>query len=285
MDTVVVNGFFVGLVYALVGVGLVVTYRCSRVLNFGYAGIGIVAAFLFSELYADNGVRLLPALAAAVALAALLGAGTEIVVIRPLRDRPRLTPTVGTLAVGTVLITYASRRWGVQPRYTPPLVMGEGVEVAGLNVTPQQLLILVVAVVLVVGLWALNRFTSLGLRLRATALDPYAAGLVGVNNNLTSMAAWGIAGALAGVSAILIAPTTTFDVNFMTGLVLRGLAAALIGGLTSIGGAFAAGIVLGMAEAWIAYETPVIGTVEVVLALFIILLLLIRPQGLVRSSY
>ena len=57
------------------------------------------------------------------------------------------------------------------------------------------------------------------------------------------------------------------------------------GGLTSIGGAFAAGIVLGVAEAWIAYETPVIGTVEVVLALFIIVLLLIRPQGLVRSSY
>ncbi|HUF85087.1 MAG TPA: hypothetical protein VMQ81_10905, partial [Acidimicrobiia bacterium] len=59
MDTVLVNGFFVGLVYGLVAVGLVVTYRCSRVLNFGYAGIGIVAAFLFSELYADNGVRLL----------------------------------------------------------------------------------------------------------------------------------------------------------------------------------------------------------------------------------
>src|SRR5688572_6145585 len=285
MDTVLVNGFFVGLVYGLVGVGLVVTYRCSRVLNFGYAGIGIVAAFLFSELYVDNGVRLLPALAAAVAVATVLGGATEVIVIRPLREQPRLTPTVGTLAVGALLITYGSRRWGVQPRYTPPLIIGEGIEVAGLTVTPQQLLILAVAVAVVVGLWALNRFTSFGLRLRATALDPYAAGLVGVNNNLTSMAAWGIAGALAGVSAILIAPTTTFDVNFMTGLVLRGLAAALIGGLTSIGGAFAAGIALGMAEAWIAYETPVIGTTEVVLALFIIAMLLIRPQGLVRSSY
>ena len=285
MDTVLVNGFFVGLVYGLVAVGLVVTYRCSRVLNFGYAGIGIVAAFLFSELYADNGVRLLPALAAAVAVAALLGGATEAVVIRPLRDQPRLTPTVGTLAVGTLLITYASRRWGVQPRYTPPLITGEGVEIAGLSITPQQLLILAVAVAVVAGLWALNRFTSFGLRLRATALDPYAAGLVGVNNNATSMAAWAVAGALAGVSAILIAPSTTFDVNFMTGLVLRGLAAALIGGLTSVGGAFAAGIVLGVAEAWIAYETPVIGTVEVVLALFIIAMLLARPQGLVRSSY
>ncbi len=285
MDTVVVNGFFVGLVYGLVGVGLVVTYRCSRVLNFGYAGTGIVAAFLFSELYADNGVRLLPALAVAAAVAALLGAATEVVVIRPLRDQPRLTPTVGTLAVGTLLITYASRRWGVQPRYTPPLVMGDGVHVAGLDVTPQQLLILAVAVTVVAGLWALNRFTSFGLRLRASALDPYAGGLVGVNNNAVSVAAWAIAGALAGVSAILIAPSTTFDVNFMTGLVLRGLAAALIGGLTSVGGAFAAGIVLGVAEAWIAYETPVIGTVEVVLAVFIIAMLLVRPQGLVRSSY
>ena len=199
--------------------------------------------------------------------------------IRPLRDQPRLTATVGTLAVGSLLVTYASRRWGVSPAYTPPLVTGEGVEVAGLTSPPQQLLILTVAVAVVAGLWALNRFTSFGLRLRATALDPYAAGLVGVNNNATSIAAWTIAGALAGVSAILIAPSTTFDVNFMTGLLLRGLAAALIGGLTSIGGAFAAGIVLGMVEAWIAYKTPVIGTTEVVLALFVIAMLLDPAPG------
>jgi len=285
MDTVVVNGFFIGLVYGLVAVGLVVTYRCSRVLNFAYAGTGIVAAFVFSELYVDNEIALGLALAAAVALAAGISAATEAVVIRPLRDQPRITATVGTLAVGSLLVIYASRRWGVNPRYTPPLVTGEGVTIAGLDIQRQQLLILAVAVAVVTGLWALQRFTAFGLRLRATALDPYAAGLVGVNNNATSMAAWAVVGALAGLSAILIAPSTTFDVNFMTGLVLRGLAAALIGGLTSVAGGFCAGIALGVVEAVIAYETPVIGTVEVVLALFVIVMLLVRPGGVVRSSY
>ena len=107
------------------------------------------------------------------------------------------------------------------------------------------------------GLWALQRFTSFGLRLRATALDPMAAGLVGVNTNTTSMATWALAGGLAGLSGILIAPSVAFSVFFMTSLLLRSVAAALVGGLTSISGAVIAGICLGVAEGVIGYVMPV----------------------------
>ena len=87
------------------------------------------------------------------------------------------------------------------------------------------------------------------------------------------------------VSAILVAPSVAFSVFFMSTLLLRSVAAALVGGLTSISGAFTAGIVLGVAEGVIGYVSPVRGIVEVALAGFVIVLLLIRPSGLVRSAY
>jgi branched-subunit amino acid ABC-type transport system permease component len=196
---------------------------------------------------------------------------------------------VGTLAVGVLLLTYAVRRYTVTPRYTLPLISGDGFRVAGVFVSRQQVLTLAIALLVLLVLWLVNRFTSFGLRLRATALDSYAAGLIGVNNNLVSLVTWVVAGALAGLSAILIAPTVSMDVFFMTQLLFWSLAAALIGGLTSTGGAFVAGIVLGIAEAVIRYESPEIGIdvglEQAVLAVFIIVMLLVRPSGLVRSRY
>ena len=285
MTTVIVNGFFVGLVYGLLAVGLVVVYRGSRIINFAYGETGMLGAFVFSELWVSAHLGLIPALIIGVAVSAVLGAATEVVLIRPLRGQPPLTAMVGTLAVAALLLTFASRRYGLYPRFLPPLVRGGGIDVAGLTVQPAQLVILVVAGGVLAALAALSKYTSFGLRLRATALDPMAAGLVGVDTNRTSVATWALAGGLAGLSGILIAPSVAFSVFFMTSLLLRSVAAALVGGLTSIGGAVVAGITLGIAEGVIGYTVPINGIVEVALAAFVIGLLLVRPSGLVRSAY
>jgi len=284
MSTVVVNGFFVGLVYGLLAVGLVVVYRGSRVINFAYGETGMIGAFLFSEL-TGNGLALPLALAAGIGLSAALGGATQVLVVRPLRDQPPLTAMVATLAVAALILSYASRRYGLNPHYQPPLIGGTGVRLGGVDVQPGQLLVLGVSAVCLVGLGALYRGSSFGLRLRATALDPTAAGLVGVNTTATSVATWAMAGGLAGLSAILVAPSVAFTVFFMTSLLLRSVAAALVGGLTSIGGAFVAGIALGVGEGIIGYVTPVTGAVELTVAMAVIVLLLLRPQGLVRSAY
>ena len=285
MTTVIVNGIFVGLVYGLLAVGLVVVYRGSRIINFAYGETGMIGAFVFSELWVDGGTALPLALLAGVGLSAAIGAATEVVLIRPLRGEPPLTAMVGTLAVAAVILTYATRRYGLVPHFLPPLVEGEGLRISSITVSPSQMVIAAVVLVVISGLGALYRFSSFGLRLRATALDPFAAGIVGVNTNATSLATWALAGGLAGLSAILIAPSVAFSVVFMTTLLLRSLAAALVGGLTSLWGAFLAGIILGVAEGVIGYVAPVTGIVEVVLAGFVLVLLLVRPSGLVRSAY
>ena len=293
MSAVLVNGFFVGLIYGLIAVGLVTLYRGSRVIHFAYGETGMVAAFVFADIrygtgastiiMRDNGI--LKALPVAVVVGAVVCAATELLVIRPLRHAPRIRPAVGTLAVGALLFVYASRRWGPTVRFAKPLVEGSGVKLGGLRIQPQQLLVLGVTVVLLVALWAVNRFTSFGLRSRATAIDPYGAALVGVNVDATSLVTWAIAGGIAGLSAVLVAPLATFDIFFMSLLLVRSLAAALVGGLTSVVGAVIAGVGLGMAEAFVSYKSPVAGMADAFVAVLVLVLVLARPQGLIRSAY
>jgi len=285
MTTILISGFFLGLVYGLLAVGLVVVYRGSRVINFAYGETGMIATFAFMEMWVTHHLPLAVSVVAAVLLAAGIGAATDLVVIRPLRGEPPLTAMVGTLGVAALILAFATRRYGVNPSFLPRLVEGTGFTVAGLDIQRSQLLVLLAAASVLGLLTLLYRASSFGLRLRATALDPAAAGLVGVNTAMTSMATWALAGALAGLSGILVASSVSFSVFFMTSLLLRSLAAALVGGLTSIGGGFVAGVILGLAEALIGYLAPVTGVVEVLLAAFVIGLLLVRPAGLVRSAY
>src|SRR5256885_5644702 len=106
------SDLFVGLVYGLLAVGLVVIYRGSRIINFAYGETGMIGAFVFSELWVDHHVPLLLAMVAGVALSAALGAVTEVALIRPLRGQPPLNAMVGTLAVAALILSYASRRYG-----------------------------------------------------------------------------------------------------------------------------------------------------------------------------
>jgi branched-chain amino acid transport system permease protein len=116
-------------------------------------------------------------------------------------------------------------------------------------------------------------------------VDPYAAALAGINTNTTAMGTWALAGALSALSAILISPLVAMNVFFMTLLALRAFAAALVGGLTSMWGAFTAGLLLGVLEAVVKYKSSVAGITDVAIATGILVMLLVRPGGLVRAHY
>ena len=285
MSTAILNGAFVGMIYGIFAIGLVVVYRATRVVNFAHGEIGMLGAFVFAELWFENGHPMFIALLAGVAVSVGLGAATEWLVVRPLRDQPRVTMLVATFGLAGLLLVFASRRYGVQPRFVDPILEGEGPRLAGLTIKPIQLLILATALVVLTGLTLLYNRTSFGLRMRATAIDSYAAGQIGINTKAVSLASWAIAGALAGVSAILISSLVVFHVFFMTALLVRGLAAALLGGLTNIHGAFGAGLLLGVVEGGLGYTVSTPGFVELTIAGLILVVLLVRPTGLLRTEY
>ena len=287
MGTVIISGFFVGLIYGLVAVGLVVVYRGSRVISFCYGETGMFGAMIFADLWMGT-TRHFPlwvALPAGIAVSTAIGVLTELILVRPLRDEPRIQVIMGTFGIATFLLIVGAHRWGDNGRFIAPLITGRGVNIGGIRVAPEQLLILVVSLVVLGLLYVVYNRTALGLRMRATAIDPYAAGQTGVNTSATSLLAWAIGGSIAGLSAILVAPLETFSIFFMTFLAVRGLAAALVGGLTSTGAAFLTGIVFGLFEALAGYLSKVTGLVDFGLAIFIIVLLLVRPTGIVRGSY
>lgn len=289
MTPIVLNGLFVGLIYGLLAAGLVIVYRGSRIVNFAHGEIGMIGAFVYTELRTgshglDDRGMWFPLIGGAL-VAAALGAFTEVVVARPLRDAPPVRAMVATFAVGSLLLLFAIDRWGISPRAAKPLLTGDGVRLFGLTISPTQLLILGTSVALCGLLGALYRYTNFGLRLRATALDPYAAGLVGIDVNRTSTATWALAGGIAGLSGILVSATVAFVPFFMSLLIVPVLAAALVGGMTSLYGAFGAAVVLGVVQGVLSFKVPVPGITELTLAAFILVILLIRPTGLVRSAY
>src|SRR5437763_5315078 len=173
MSTVVVSGVFVGLIYGLRAVGLVVIYRTSRIINFAYGETGMLATFVYfdirlgtdtSTFTKDHGILL--ALPAALVIGALIGMAMEWAIARPLRRNPTLNGMVGTIAASLLLVTFAVRRWGIEVRPVKPLIEGAGVHVLGLGVSPSQLVIGVWTLAVIGGLAALYRYTSVGLRLR-----------------------------------------------------------------------------------------------------------------------
>jgi branched-subunit amino acid ABC-type transport system permease component len=247
--------------------------------------MGMLGAFVFVELHVDHGWPLLLALVFGPLAAAAIGCTVDVLLVRPLLGKARLNLLVATTGLSALLLVFASRRYGLSIRFVEPLLSGTGVTVAGLTILPGQFVILAVSLGVVIALTVLYEHTDYGLRLRATAIDHYAAGQVGVNTNFVSMVSWGLAGMIAGISAILIAPSVAFNVFFMTGFMVRGVAAALLGGLTSVTGAFVAGIVLGVGESIIAYFINSPGIPEVTLALLVLGLLAVRPTGLFKAEY
>lgn len=291
MAAVALSGLFVGIIYGLLAIGLVLTYQVSRIVNFAYGELGMLAAFVYLDLRLGRDVvnvqenGLLIAIPVALVMGAALGALLELLVARPLREDPTVKGMVATIAVSLLFITIGIQRWGADVRPTKPLVEGSGITVFDLTITPSQLLIAACAGVLLGALAVVYRYTSVGLRLRATAMDSYGAALSGIDINRTAMGVWAAAGALAAVSAVLITPLASASVLFMTLLALRSFAAALLGGLTSLVGAFAGGVFLGVLEGVVAFVSPVSGVTDAAVAVLIIVLMLVRPGGLVRAAY
>jgi branched-subunit amino acid ABC-type transport system permease component len=190
---------------------------------------------------------------------------------------------IGTLAVAGTLTFAANEVWGPDQHFVPPPLTGVSVNVVGLHFVGPRLLVLLAAIILAAVFFVLFRTTHVALLFRASAADPYAASLMGINVTRLDVATWTVAGALAGMAAILVAPLVGFDIFFMTLLGIRGFAAALLAGLVNVPAALGAGLALGLAEAALTRQTTQPGLPEAVLVVLVVMFLL-RPQATVRRT-
>jgi branched-subunit amino acid ABC-type transport system permease component len=216
-----------------------------------------------------------------VAVSAVLGAATFLLLAR--RRTDPLAMLVGTLAVAGTLTFAANEIWGVDQHYVPPPLTNLHVSVFGLRFVGPRLLVILAGLVLALVFFIAFRTTNVALLFRASATDPYAATLMGVDVARLDLATWTLAGALSGLAAVLVAPIVGFDVFFMTLLAIRGFAASLLAGFTNLPGTLLAGLGLGIAEAALTRHTTQPGAPEAVLVVLIVAFLF-RPQPTQRAT-
>ena len=287
----VLQGVIAGLQYGLLALGLVLIYRTNRIINFAHGQLGVVLAIFLLKLTRDLNIPYFPSLIACLALAAGLGALTELL-LRRVFKRPRVLVMVATIGISEVLFLLTLLPF-VAPNdvFVPyPTPFHWTWNVGGGILTPADTTILIIAPIVAIALAAFFRFSPWGLGMRAMSENADSARLSGVWVKRMSTLAWAIAGLLSAITAILNAPgqATVLHEALPAGLLLRALAAALIGGMTSLTVAFIAGIGIGILESVASYNlvTDPNSTSLITFWLFILVLivLVVRVARLQKNS-
>lgn len=292
-----VSGLAVGGVYALIALSFSLTFTVTRTLNFGQGevisfGAFVVVAFL-AFFAVDGNLHALPfdasegwrypaaVLAAAVA-GAFVGLLVFLIAIRPFAGQNNLNWVVSTIGFGIILQNFGLLAFGAQP-VNVPSPLGDGIlRIFGAGIRPQELLVIVAAIIIMVGYDLVMRRTRIGKAMLAVAFSPSTARLMGINVRAFMFAAFALSCGIAGLSGALIAPISTASLYIGFGFALKAFSAAIIGGLNNPRGCIIGGFMLGLIESHVALWQAQLR--EIVLFGLIIVVLAIRPNGLFGST-
>lgn len=275
------SGVTIGATYALVALGFTLIYNASHVINFAQ-GEFIMIGGMSTVFLAKLGLPLVAAIPLAVAITVLVGFALEKLAIEPARNSQVVTIIIITIGASILLRGVAQVVWDKQIHALPAFSGDTPFNLAGATILPQSLWVLGVSAVIVAALaWFFSR-TLLGKAMLATAFNPNAAQLVGINTKFILLLSFGLSAGLGAVAGILVAPITTthYEIGIMLGL--KGFVAAVLGGLGNGIGAVAGGLLLGIAEAmtagYISSEYK-----DAMPFVLILLILFFMPSGLFGS--
>ena len=292
-----INGLVLGSVYALVALGYTMVYGILELINFAHGEItmmgGMVALAVIGALGVAvpgmPGVVLLGAgLLIAIAVCMALGLSIERVAYRPLRNAPRLAPLITAIGVSIILQNIAMLIWGKQYIAFPPILPQGRYTVLGATISDTQIIILLLAACLMLGLTLLVQKTRLGRAMRATAQSRQVASLMGVDANRVIATTFLIGSALAAIAGVMVSAyygLAHYYMGFLLGL--KAFSAAVLGGIGNLAGAMLGGLLLGVIESFGAgYIGDLTGGFlgshyQDVFAFFVLILVLVfRPSGL-----
>ncbi|HXA81360.1 MAG TPA: branched-chain amino acid ABC transporter permease [Opitutaceae bacterium] len=278
------NGLSLGAIYALIALGYTMVYGVLRFINFAHSDVFMVGAFI--GYYAGQH---LPqntlgggfiVLTAAMLGCALLGMTIERLAYRRLRGGPTLNVLITAIGVSLLLESSGQVFFGAEPRTFPTVFPAKNFAFGGLVISSNQLVVIAVALLLVVALQFIVFRTKIGTAMRAVALNPKAAQLVGINNNVVISFTFALGSALAGAGGVLYAlnyPSIDPLMGVMPGL--KAFVAAVLGGIGNIPGAALGGLILGTVETFVGGSQ--FSTYKDAIAFgVLILILLFRPAGL-----
>ena len=283
----IVSGLASGGIYALLALALVIIHRSTGVINFAQGEMATLSTYIAWTLTVNHGWSYWPAFAATLAISFGGGVGIHRAVIRPVERGSVLRIVIVTIGLLVAINGYVIWQWGGEPQQLRSPFGTDTFDVGGVVVAAHDIGTICVALGIVFLLWLLFQFTKVGLALRAVAVNPDEARLVGVRVTWMLALGWGLAATLGGVAGMLTAPTVGLDPNMMAPVLIYAFAAAVLGGIDSPIGAVVGGLVLGVLLNMLSYLSQYGAfdwfTEELRLpaALLIILVaLLVRPQGI-----
>jgi len=285
----VASGLANGAIYACLALALVMIFVSTDHINFAQGELAMFSAFLVWQLI-EWGLNFWIALPLVCAFSFLLGVSIERVVLRPLHSAPVLSIVVVFIGLLAIFHSMAGSLWGhtIKQFASPfPKMTFAGSGFIG----PHQIGMILVTLVLLFALFAFFRYTPIGLAMRAAAQNPVSARLVGIRVDLMLALGWGLAAAVGAVAGALVAPVVFLEPNMMASILLYGFAGALVGGISSPGGAVAGGFIVGVLENLVGYfgnmlekstGIYIVGNGEklMVALIIVITVLTLKPSGL-----
>lgn len=283
METHILNGLIIGGSYVLIAVGLTLIFGILDAINLAHGEVYMLGAYVLYFLFGVWGLNYWAALILATGIIGIFGIVIEKLSFRPLRKQPLLNTMLVSIALAILLQNLAMLFWGADPKVVKTAMSEEVIQVFGVFLTVQRLVVLIVGAVTIILLHLLIEKTKIGKAMRAVAQDKDAAALMGISIDRVYTFTFAVGSALAAVAGALIAPI--FQIFPTMGFVpfIKAFTVVILGGLGNVIGAIYAGFILGVAESLgAAYiSTPYKDSFAFII---LIIMLLLKPSGLMGRS-
>jgi branched-chain amino acid transport system permease protein len=277
-----ISGISTGSIYAIVGLGFMIIYSVTRVVNFAQGEFVMLGGMLSASFYAI-GFSLGLAILFAAAVTTLIGMVFYQTVIYPIRRAPAFALILVTFGVSIIIRGIAMLAWGTDPTRIPYFTRAEPIPVAGALLNPQSLWVIVSTLVIALGLFLFFRYTISGKAFMASAISASLAGLMGIKTERMGLLAFALSACLAAFGGAVMGPITYPHVGIGLYLSVKGFTAALIGGLNRIEGVMLGGFALGILEA-LAAGLVSSGSKDAIALIVLLAVLAFRHQGLLGGE-
>jgi branched-chain amino acid transport system permease protein len=280
----VITGFSLGMVYALIAIGFVIILKCSNVFNIAQGHFVMIGGYLGFTFLVPFGLPIWASLLLAIVAAIIMGLLIERLTLRPLVGQSLHAVIMMTIALATILEGLATLIWGGEYKAYHGVLPTVSLNLGELSIPPETLIGLIVSVATVAILMLFFRYTKIGLAMRATAEDEQVVQSAGIRVTTVYAVSWVIACVVGVIGGILLGGVSGVMIP-LADVGIKAFAVVLLGGLNSIGGAIVAGIILGVAENVAAgYLDPLLpgggGLANVFPFIVMIIVLIFRPHGL-----
>jgi branched-chain amino acid transport system permease protein len=276
----IVSGLATGAIFGSLALALVLIYRATHVVNFAQGEMAMFTTYIAWALM-NRGLSYWPAFALTLAIAFVGGVALERIVIRPVEQKPVLAIVIVTIGLLIALNGLAGWIWGADVKAFDSPFPNRTIEIADVVISTQDIGTFCVCIVSVLLLWAFFNFTTLGLAMRAVAINPTVSRLSGVRVGWMLALGWGLAAVLGAIAGMMAAPTAALDPNMMLTILIYAFAAAVLGGIDSPVGALVGGLVLGVLLNLVGRYVEYLAELRLPSALLVLLVvLMIRPAGL-----